>query len=323
VDADYTAAAPNKPVPRLRAKRSHGWLAGPLVFAAVVLLRALGAFVPAELAVYDALLQLRPSPELGPGRVTMIAVGEPEFERFGYPLSNDAIALSLARLSEMSPRSIGIDIYRADPPAGDSEAVADWEALGRAVRADPNTVMIQKLRESRTPGFPAPSFIEDPRQIGFNDLVYDPLSVVRRGYLIDWDEQGQSAISLALQLATSYMAEDGIAMGPDSEDEALIALGDCTIPPLEPNDGGYRGVDANGYQFLLDYARGLGGIPVYSLSALVDGELTREDIADREGRLLHPNREGVSRKGHGDTRPRARSAPAVRLWRESPGSLPQ
>jgi adenylate cyclase len=60
-----------------------------------------------------------------------------------------------------------------------------------------------------------------------------------------------------------------------------MRLGQVTLKPFEPDDGGYVEADANGYQILLDYRGGLKGFRTFTLRQLLEGAVPREALADK------------------------------------------
>jgi adenylate cyclase len=105
-------------------------------------------------------------------------------------------------------------------------------------------------------------------------MVIDPGGAVRRGLLF-LDDGQQVYYSFALMLAISYLQTDGISPREGVPDPEHLRLGEVTIPPLESNDGAYVGIDAAGYQFLLNFR---GGREPFRRISLKD--LHNPDIAD-------------------------------------------
>jgi adenylate cyclase len=54
-----------------------------------------------------------------------------------------------------------------------------------------------------------------------------------------------------------------------------------TLRPLEPDDGGYVGADAAGYQFLLDFAGGRSPFPAHTFSQVLEGKTPADAFRDR------------------------------------------
>ncbi len=234
-------------------------------------LRQLGLLQELELALYDFHLKSKTAESAAESPVLLIRIYETDIHRLGYPVNNASLAEALNLLDELGARAIGVDLYRDFPAPG-------YENLRSAVIRNSQVVMIEKrLNES----VPRPGFIEDSSQIGFSDLKQDSSGVIRRSLLILWDDDGQSYFSLGLQLALKYLQDFGITITEDPVDESQIRLGETTLLRFNSNDGGYHNADDGGYQILLDYDQGTTPFPSYSLSQLLDGELSAEQIRGR------------------------------------------
>ncbi|MCF6237104.1 MAG: adenylate/guanylate cyclase domain-containing protein [Gammaproteobacteria bacterium] len=242
-----------------------------LVFGIVMGIRQIGLLQELELALYDFHLKSKVTENITESPVLLIRIYEPDIQRLGYPINDYALAEALNLLNELGARAIGVDLYRDFPASGHDE-------LRAAVIGNSHVVMIEKrLGES----VPRPDFIEDSSQVGFSDLKQDTSGVIRRGLLILWDDAGQPYFSLGLQLVLKYLQDFGITITEDPVDESQIRLGETTLRRFNGNDGGYQNADDGGYQIILDYGRGTAPFPSYSLSELLSGELSAEQIRGR------------------------------------------
>jgi len=242
------------------AARSTGWLEG------------------LELAGYDRLVRWQAEGEPSQ-RVAVVRIREQDLARYGHPLPDAVLVRALERIAEQSPRAIGVDLYRTEPPPGDSRRA--FETLGAAFRRDSRLVLIEKLPQDDDPGFPAPRFAAGTDQVGFSDVVIDSDGVVRRGLLILWDDAQRSSLSFSLQLALRYLRAEGISLAPDPERPEHVRLGATSIPALESTTGAYVSADARGYQFLQDFRPGRDGLPTYDLPDLLEGRLPAAALRDR------------------------------------------
>jgi adenylate cyclase len=141
-------------------------------------------------------------------------------------------------------------------------------------------IAVMKVGEGEAVGVPPPPVLAQTEQVGFNDILVDPDGIVRRGLLFV-DDGGAHAYAFALRLALHYLQVEGITPRPDATDPEHLRLGPTTIRPLESHDGGYVGMDARGYQFLLDFPGGREPFPTLSLRALLAGDLEPEAIHDK------------------------------------------
>jgi adenylate cyclase len=261
----------------LRAHRSRlgiPLVVGLLVCAVILGVRELGWLVSWELGAFDNYLRLRPTVVSEPP-VTMVWVREEEIAEFGHPLPDDVLAQALRRILSLGPRAVGLDIYR-DRPHGEG-----WSELRDVFLENPALVIVEKLPDAQHPAVLPPDFLGDRRQVGFSDIAPDDDGVTRRGLLMLWDEEGRAYLSLALQLALRYLQPEGLTLAPAPEDPAFVRLGAATLPPVEPDLGGYKRVDAGGYQLLLDYRRPNGAYPGVSLSEVLAGRAPAERFRDR------------------------------------------
>lgn len=206
-----------------------------------------GRFESAELWFYDR-LGLLAAVDLGADRrVAVVTIDEPTVARLGWPLSDDRVAELVERILGMGARAVGLDLYRDQPhPPG-------TDRLGKLLAEDKRVVGVTFVADTRFDRVPAPRALDGTDRVGFADLPVDSDSVVRRGLLYR-DDGPATATSLALQLARLYLAADGVAPVRDAAHPEWLRLGHTSYRPLEADDGGYARVDAQGYQYLLDYA---------------------------------------------------------------------
>jgi len=264
-------SARDSAAPRLAAALGIGLAVGAGVWG----LRAAGALERADLLLYDALAARRAASEPTPAPITLVRNREDEIGRHGYPLPDATLARALRWIASHEPRAIGVDLYR-DVPVGDPEGRAELAALADAV---PGLVFIEKLPEPGVPGVAAPEFVASSDSLGFNDMVADRDGVLRRGILTLWDDEGRPSSAFALQLALHYLHREGIALKADPVRPEHVRLGPTSIPPLESGDGGYAGVDARGYQVLLDFAAS--DFASYPLDAALDEAIPADALRDR------------------------------------------
>lgn len=249
------------------------------VGALVGALRAFGAFEGLELRAHDLLVRAHsgdaPAPPAG---IVLVRIREEEIAHFGHPLPDAVLADAVDRLLAADVVALGVDLYRVPPAPG--EADEGWQALARHA-ADPRVVFIEKLPDAHRPGVAAPSFARARGQVGFSDLPLDPDGLVRRGFLMLWDEQDRPWLSFSLQLALRALEPRGIGLTADPDVPEHVRLGPTALPPLEPDDGSYVDLDAGGYQWLLDFARGPDAFASVTLDELLAGRVPGDALAGR------------------------------------------
>lgn len=259
----------------LRHPSAVGLGIGLAVFLAVAGLRLLGALQPMELAAYDLYLKLRPAADWHEDRVVAVLVNDEDIRRVGqWPLSDETLAGIIEALVEARPRAVGLDLYRDLPvPPG-------TERLEQTLTFAEQVCFIMKFGGKDSARVPPPRVLAGTDRVGFADLLVDPGGYVRRGLLF-LDDGETFGYSLALRLALPYLAERGVLPAAGEPDPAHLRLGPVTFRPLEPNDGGYVGADAGGYQFLLDYRGGAAPFRTFTLSQVLEGGVPAAALRDR------------------------------------------
>lgn len=263
--------------------RGPGAGLGIAAILGVLALARTGWLEPLELAVFDRIgpaSRAELSPSASQSAVALVSIGESDFEAYGYPIPDDVLARALARLVDSGASAIGVDLYRPAPASADARDLAAWTQLAAVAQNSPRLVFTELLPAPDAPGISAPRFAR-PEQIGFNNMLVDPGRVVRRGYLYAWDEDGSAHVSLALRLASLHLADAGVAVGPDPEEAGAVKIGATPLPPLDPEFGGYVGLDAGGYQIPLDFERAATRFENLRFGDLLAGRVPKEKIAQR------------------------------------------
>jgi adenylate cyclase len=262
-----------KPTSNLASAAISSLAIGLFVYCVVVALRGVGVLQPYELLAYDLGLKLRQGSTDAPSYVTIVQVTEHDIAELGrWPLSDAQLNDALQRVAALHPRAIGLDIYR------DIEVPPGRAALDATLQRDPRIFCVTKLPDAHGPGVPAPASLADSERVGFNDVLVDNDGIVRRALLF-MDDGDRTAYAFGLRLAMRYLADAGIRLAADPTDPQLLRLGAVTVPPLSSDYGGYVGVDAAGYQFLLDYARPQ--FAEFSFGDLMDGRVPAAALRDR------------------------------------------
>ena len=141
-----------------------------------------------------------------------------------------------------------------------------------------------KYPSDRGAGVAAPPAIvdTDKNRIGFTDMVLDEDGFVRRG-LLYLAGRGNVESSLSLQSVRLHLKRQGIVPAPAAQDDPVLKLGSTVFRPLTSSFGGFHEIDAQGYQFLLDFRRAPSEIPFVAASDLFDGKVAPELI---KGKIL-------------------------------------
>ncbi len=224
---------------------SPGLLTSLIVTLFVVGCQKLGGLEALELRMFDALVCLRPIPQPDPN-LLIVAITEADIQsQKQWPLTDQVLAQVFAKLQQHQPNAIGLDLYRDLPqePGG--------AELLKQLKAD-NVIVITKIGNPKNPSVPPPPGISYER-IGFNDLVLDFDGVVRRQLLFASGQDHQTVFAFSLQLALTYLKNQGIEPKNNSRYPQYMELGKTIFFPLNSGDGGYANIDNRGYQILLNY----------------------------------------------------------------------
>jgi len=207
-------------------------------------------------------------------RIVVIELREQDLGELGHwPVSDRVLGEALEQLSDSEAVAIGIDWYR-NLPVPPGEAV-----LERALRADPRIVGVRKFGDARAGGVDGPPFLEQTGRVGFNDLPIDERDeTIRRGLLYQDDGVHEVETSFSLRLALLAPPASSNSPRSDPSNPDWVRLGPTTVAPLSSRFGGYAGIDAAGYQYLIDYARI--SFPTFTFGELLRGEIPPAALRD-------------------------------------------
>lgn len=253
-----------------------GAIAMVIVLGSLYSLRHHGALEALELGIYDRVVRSNSPLPLDPNLLVVTITEEDLRALEEWPVSDRVMAQVLANLQQYQPSAIGLDIYR-DFPVGEGydELVQQFQ--------QPNVVTIRSL--NTVSGTPAPP-ISLPDQVGFNDLPIDRDNVIRRSLLYSPDPHATSdddppIFSFSLRLALLHLATLGIEPEQSDVHENAVQLGQGTFLPLEENSGGYRRMDAGGYQMLFQYRAPQEVAREIPLTQVLNGPLEPHWIKDK------------------------------------------
>lgn len=267
--------------PRFNLSRLHpvslssGWLVLLVSVAISTLLsgvRQLGLLQSLELGAFDQLLQLRPDQGPDP-RLLVVTVTEADIQaRQEDPLSDRTLAQLLQELARYQPRVMGLDIYRdISQEPGHADLTAQLRQSDRII-----TVCKSPGNDTEIP--PPPGIPSD--RLSFSDIVVDPGGIVRRSLLaITPLDHAKCAApySFGLQVARHYLQAQNIELF----DHEYLGFGSTALRPLEANSGGYQGIDARGYQVLLNYRSRDRVAQQVTLSQVLEGKINPNWVKDR------------------------------------------
>jgi adenylate cyclase len=251
------------------------WIVAPSMAIAIIALRLIGLLQGFELAVFDYWTLSRPS-QPPDDRIVIVGLTEEDIQE-NWPISDATLAQLLTAIKQQQPRVIGLDLYRdvAEPPGHDE--------LMRVYRSTPNLVGIHKaVGDALNHSVEAPPVLQELGQVSVNDLPRDADGKVRRGFFYFKDpDTGETAYSLAFELARRYLEAFDIQPAITEDERKWVKFGDVVFPPFNSNDGGYARTNDAGYQIIVNYRTQHGGFQTVSVNQVLDGEIPSDLMRDR------------------------------------------
>ncbi|MBW4632425.1 MAG: CHASE2 domain-containing protein [Iphinoe sp. HA4291-MV1] len=228
-----------------------------LIATSIIGVRHLGILQPWELHSYDYLMHLRPANEKPDPRLLIVTIDEADIQyqihkqmNMRWSLSDQALSQLLQKLEQYQPATIGIDIYRDFP------VDPNYPELGEVLQQDKRIFTVCKVsapNDGVPDGVPPPSKVPRER-ISFSDFVEDSDNVLRR-QLVQLTPPLESPCTVeyafSFQLAQYYLNAQNIKW--DINQEKNLQIGNTIFQRLQSHTSGYQGVDASGYQILLNY----------------------------------------------------------------------
>jgi len=240
-----------------------------LIVVSIISVRGIGALQFLELSAYDYFLTMKNRGAEPDPRIIIIKMTEEDIKKQGrWPVTDAVLADLLKRLLSLEPAVIGLDIYRdIEVPPGKKELLE--------VFSQQPIITVKKIGDEKDAGVAQPYMAKNQELIGANDILVDPDGVIRRGLL--FLDDGQTVYSsFALLLSLSYLSGQGVSPEQAAENPEYMKLGKTTFVPLKPEDGGYAGIDARGYQYLIDF-RG-GPFKSFTLTETLNGSIPNDAL---------------------------------------------
>lgn len=228
-----------------------------LVTSAIMGVRHLGILQPWELHSYDYLMHLRSPDEKPDPRLLIITINEADIQyqiqkkmNMRWSLSDQALSQLLQKLEKYQPATIGLDIYRDFP------VDPNYPELGEVLQQDKRIFTVCKVsapNDGAPDGVPPPPKVSKER-LAFSDFVADADRVLRRQpvqFTPPLQSPCAAEYAFSFQLAQEYLKTQGLKW--DINQQKNLQIGKTVFKPLESHTSGYQGVDASGYQILLNY----------------------------------------------------------------------
>ena len=235
-------------------------------------LREAGILERVDLAVHDRVVRsvTRTRPD---ERFVVVLENEADLAKWGYPLSDDTLAVLLETLLAAGPRAVAVDKYRDRPVAPGSQR------LDTLLRKADRVIWVEKFSAATGEGVGAPPAL-DRRFVGCGDIIEDADGFVRRA-LLYLDRPGTVCYTMAFQLARIAAEARGAAMEFSREDPGLVTLGAAAVKAIDPGDGPYARADTAGFQVAIPTAAGLPGMQVVGMSDVLEGRVPASTLKDR------------------------------------------
>jgi PAS domain S-box-containing protein len=229
-----------------------------------------------ELVALDQMFHLRPVESTDP-RIVLVTIDESDIKQLGqWPMSDAVLARAITSLKQQQPRVIGLDIFR------DLPVEPGHQALVNVFTTTPNLIGIEKvIKTANGEVVQAPPLLKQRNQVSASDLLLDTDGRVRRSLLYLRTQDNQSIFTLGARLAFLYLDQQAISRQPLNSDQTQFRLGRAIFMPLQPNEGGYMGVDARGYQILSNFPKFKKGFQAISLTDVLEGRLPHDFVRDR------------------------------------------
>ncbi len=211
----------------------------------VVGAQRLGVLEPIEMKAFDQMMQRRTP--LGPDpRLLIVGFSEDDIQNLkqGSP-SGETLDTVLSKLERYEPKVIGLDFFRDQP------VEPGHQKLLTRIKQSSRIVPICTLGAKNVKSVPPPMGVE-PENAGFADIPEDGDTLIRRNLLVvkpNRKSNCQTPASFGFQLALQYLnIEPKFTAGG-----MQMQLRKTLFKRLETDSGGYQGIDASGFQILLNY----------------------------------------------------------------------
>ena len=215
-----------------------------------------GIIASLDLLLYDSVVSRRFTSSAERHLITIVGIDENDLDFFGWPIDDHILCRAIDHAFRHNVLAIGLDLYR-DQGIGNQQ-----DCLQERLKQHRNLVVIFNAAENINAPPNTPS-----QQKAFNDLIVDSDGVIRRD-LVHVAGQNADTVSFPLRLIAQSGRVPGLLEQLNDPQQAE-ALG----PWLHSSSGGYRQLDAAGYQRLLPFEKP-GSFQALSLSELAQSSST-------------------------------------------------
>ena len=241
-----------------------------------LLIRATGILQPLEWAAFDQFVRMRPLEPTEP-RIVIVAINEKDITTIKrWPIEDRLLAKLLRTIAKQKPRAIGLDLAR-DVPQGEGyqELVKVFRTTPMLIGAEKKPDLIDSAYAAVNSDIKPPPVLQKLGQVGFINLPLDQDRKVRRGFLSIQMPNEDLSLSMSLQLSLLYLNGEKNPINP-------AFLTNAIDPPLlQPNDGGYVGVDNGGHQFMINFRNSKPEFHRVSMLEVLEGKIAPDLFRDK------------------------------------------
>ncbi len=228
----------------------------------VLAVRAIGGLEFLELAAYDQFLRMRSGHLEQPSNTAVLAIDDAELDKSGWPYPDQNLSHLIQAGLDAGAAVVAIDIYRGTPVAPGSDE------LNKILAEAKNVVGVFKFGAADDQTVQPPPAIVNKLRTGFTDMLTDRGDAFVRRSLLYANDGKTVGTSLANQTARIWLRTKDIKPEAAPGNKSHLKLGQSVHVPLHKDFGGYRNMDAKGYQFLFDFRRTPSEIPTVKASEL-------------------------------------------------------
>ncbi len=254
-------------------------LIAQMIFFLVIGLREAQLLHSLEIKAYDQFVVWKAKQHAIDPRIVLIGINENDFKQWGWPLGDKLLVKLLQELIPLNPKVIGLDLYRerAIPSSYETSIYPEFEVLNRLLRDQSNIIGIENYQVLKSNDIKAPPGLVGSQRVGFNDMIRDKDSIVRRGFIY-LHHNKQLHFSFPFKLFEKYTGKQ-IQTNFKSPDAFLLGKG--RIAPFSKKDGGYIKTDDKGFQFLLDYQGGHESFKLYSMTDALSANIPTDSLKNK------------------------------------------
>ena len=257
-----------------------------VVVGFVLFLRAGGHLQRAEVFLYDRFMRREwvasPSTQ-GKGeslpvwfddRIVICGMTDEDLVKYGHPIDDLHLAELLEKLTLSGAAVVGLDLYRdlKEPRSGEG-----YPRLAATLEKNERIICIERLGKIKPP----PALADKPERVAPNNLPRDHLvdNVFRRAYLFLEEGVPEPKPSLALSLATEYLATQNVDIGlvESAGGAPVLRIGKVVFPRITPDAGCYANLLVRDYEVLVDYRRPV-GFPMLSFADVLENAPLTEEL---------------------------------------------